>query len=41
MFKNYTTNQVILLLNFSFQLEKNYIPIAIDGLVESITSVKN
>lgn len=36
MFKNYTTNQVILPLDFSFQLEKNDIAFAIDQLIESI-----
>ncbi|MBO0467227.1 transposase [Enterococcus plantarum] len=36
MFKNYTTNQVVLPLDFSFQLEKNDIAFAIDQLVESI-----
>lgn len=36
MFKNYTTNQVILPLDFSFQLEKNDIAFAIDELIESI-----
>ncbi|MGM0123116.1 hypothetical protein IGI37_000482 [Enterococcus sp. AZ194] len=32
MFKNYTTNQVVLPLDFSFQLEKNDIAFAIDQL---------
>ncbi|MGX7162954.1 IS1182 family transposase, partial [Enterococcus songbeiensis] len=36
MFKNYTTNQVVLPLDFSFQLEKNDIAFAIDELIESI-----
>ncbi|MBM7689091.1 transposase [Enterococcus ureilyticus] len=36
IFKNYTTNQVILPLDFSFQLENNDIAFAIDQLVESI-----
>ncbi|PZL74294.1 IS5/IS1182 family transposase, partial [Enterococcus plantarum] len=36
MFKNYTTNQVVLPIDFSFQLEKNDITFAIDQLVESI-----
>ncbi len=36
MFKNYTTNQVVLPLDFHFQLEKNDIAFAIDELIESI-----
>lgn len=36
MFKNYTTNQVNLPLDFSFQLEKNDIAFVINQLVESI-----
>lgn len=36
MFKNYTTNQVVLPLDFSFQLEKNDIALVIDALIESI-----
>ncbi|MDT1964615.1 hypothetical protein MX587_12975 [Carnobacterium divergens] len=40
MFKNYTTNQVILPLDFSFQLEKNDIAFAIDQLIESILAIE-
>ncbi|OJG93400.1 hypothetical protein RV15_GL000002 [Enterococcus silesiacus] len=36
MFKNYTTNQVVLPLDFSFQLGKNDSAFTIDPLVESI-----
>ncbi|WP_317946616.1 hypothetical protein [Carnobacterium maltaromaticum] len=36
MFKNYTASQIILPLDFSFQLEKNDIAFTIDELVESI-----
>lgn len=36
MFKNYTSNQVILPLDFSFQSGKNNITFAIDELIESI-----
>ena len=36
MFKNYTKNQVVLPLGFSFQLEKRDIGFTINQLVESI-----